>query len=147
MAVFANILCPIDFSKDSERALASALALARATSGHVTLVTVVDSLLSAGAEAAGAGEALDEQTQRELQSLLERSAGGVPPASVPAVAVRVGKPATEILAQADECNADIIVMGMRGIGGAEKLLLGSTSTKVLERATVPVLVVPPPTRR
>jgi nucleotide-binding universal stress UspA family protein len=145
--VFTNILCPVDFSTDSERALAAALALARATHGHLTLLTVVDPLLSAGAEAAGADEVLNEQTQRELQHLLERASPGMPPASVPAVSVRVGTPAKEILAQADDSNADVIVMGMRGLGGAQKLLLGSTSHHVLERATVPVVVVPPPDRR
>ena len=146
-AVFTNILCPVDFSPDSERALASALALARATHGHVTLVTVIDPLLDAGASAAGADEALDQQTQQELRQLLERASPGLPPATVPAVSVRVGTPAKEILAQADDCNADVIVMGMRGLGRPQKLLLGSTSQHVLERATVPVLVVPPPDRR
>lgn len=144
--MFTNILCPVDFSKDSERALACALSLARATSGHLTLVTVVDPLLNAGAEAAGAGDTLHAQTQQELRALLDRSAAAMPLPNVPAVAVRVGHAASEILTQADECNADVIVMGMRGIGGAQKFLLGSTSQHVLERASVPVLVVPPPDR-
>jgi len=145
--VFTNILCPVDFSKDSERALACALALARAAAGHLTLVTVVDPLLNAGAEAAGAAETLHQQTQQELQSLLERSAAAGPLPGVPAVAVRVGNAAREILTQAEESNADVIVMGMRGLGGAQKFLLGSTSQHVLERAAIPVLVVPPPDRR
>lgn len=144
--MFTHILCPVDFSADSERALAAALALARATGGHVTLVTVVDPLLDAGASAAGVDHALDAQTQRELQQLLDRAAPGLPPSAV-AVSVRVGKPAREILAQTRDSNADVIVMGMRGIGGAQKLLLGSTSQKVLESAIVPVLIVPPPDRR
>jgi nucleotide-binding universal stress UspA family protein len=145
--VFTNILCPVDFSEDAERALAAALALARSTKGHVTIVTVVDPLLSAGAAAAGADEALDGQTQRELRSLLDRAAPGLPASSTAAVAVRVGDPTKEILLQADECNADIIVMGMRGVGGAQKFVLGSTSEHVLRRSTIPVLVVPPPSRR
>ena len=145
--MFTNILCPVDFSEDSERALAAALALARSTGGHVTIVTVVDPLLSAGAAAAGANAALDDQTQQELQSLLERAAPGLPASSTAAVAVRVGTPSAEIMAQAEESNADIIVMGMRGVGGAERLLMGSTSEHVLGKATVPVLVVPPPSRR
>jgi nucleotide-binding universal stress UspA family protein len=62
------------------------------------------------------------------------------------VSVRVGDAAAEILAQAAESNADVIVMGMRGLGGAQRLLLGSTSEHVLQHATVPVVVVPPPTR-
>lgn len=145
--MFSNILCPVDFSVDSERALAAALSLARATGGHVTILTVVDPLLSAGATAAGAHDVLEAQTQHELRALLERAAAGMPPSTVPAVGVRVGRPPAEILAQADDCNADVIVMGTRGLGGAEKLLLGSTSKRVLERATVPVMVVPPPDRR
>ena len=145
--MFTNILCPVDFSEDSERALAAALALARSTGGHVTIVTVVDSLLSAGAAAAGADEALDNQTQQELRSLLERAAPGLPASSTAAVAVRVGNPAKEILSQAEESNADIIVMGMHGVGRAERLLMGSTSEHVVGKATVPVLVVPPPSRR
>ncbi|MGE0461804.1 MAG: universal stress protein [Vicinamibacterales bacterium] len=144
--MFTNILCPVDFSKDSERALACALSLARATAGHLTLVTVVDPLLNAGAEAAGAADTLHQQTQQELRSLLERSAAAGPLPGVPAVAVRIGNAAHEILTQAEECNADVIVMGMRGLGGAQKFLLGSTSQHVLERSAIPVLVVPPPDR-
>ena len=144
--MFTNILCPVDFSPDSERALAAALALARGSNGHVTLVTIVDPLLEAGASAAGVDDELHAQTQQELRQLLDRAALGLPPAAVAAVSVRVGKPAKEILAQADESNADVIVMGMRGIGGAQKLLLGSTSQQVLERSGVPVLVVPPDRR-
>jgi nucleotide-binding universal stress UspA family protein len=142
--VFTHILCPVDFSPDSERALAAALALARIATGHVTLLTVVDPLLSAGAHAAGADDVLDAQTQDELRQLLDRAAPGM--ASAVAVSVRVGEPAPEILAQADESNADVIVMGMRGVGGTQKLLLGSTSQDVLEAARIPVLVVPPPDR-
>lgn len=147
--MFTNILCPVDFSEDSERAVAAALALARATGGHVTLVTVVDALLSAGAAAAGAeaDRMLHDQTQRELADLLERASPGLGPSRVPAVAVRTGKPAEEILAQADDCNADVIVMGMRGIGGAQRFLLGSTSQRVLQQSIIPVLIVPPPSRR
>jgi nucleotide-binding universal stress UspA family protein len=144
--VFTQILCPVDFSEDSERALATALALARATGGHLTLLTVVDPLLQLGAEAAGAAEVLDRQTQTELSSLLERTMKGHPLPSVPAVSVTVGEPAPQILAQADDCNADVIVMGRRGIGGPQKLFLGSTSERVLRDARIPVLVVPPPGR-
>lgn len=145
--MFTNILCPVDFSADSQRALSVALELARVSNGHITIVTVVDALLDAGATAAGARNTLEAQTQAELRALLDRTAAGDTPAHMPAVSVRVGQPAAEILGQAEESSADVIVMGMRGIGGAQKLLLGSTSAKVLERSKLPVLVVPPPDRR
>ena len=144
--MFANILCAVDFSVESEGALAAALALARATLGHVTILTVVDPLLYAGAAAAGAANVLDTQTQLELRQMLERASAGAPLPGMPAIGIRVGKPFEEILAQAVDCGADVIVMGTRGLGGAGKLLLGSTSRRVLERATVPVMVVPPDRR-
>ena len=99
--MFTQILCPVDFSADSERALAAALALARATGGHVTLVTVVDPLLDAGISAAGFDDALDAQTREELRQLLDRAAPGLAPSTLAAVSVRVGRPAREILAQAE----------------------------------------------
>jgi nucleotide-binding universal stress UspA family protein len=144
--VFTQILCPVDFSPDSERAVATAVALARATRGHLTLLTVIDPLLHAGAQAAGAEDVLNQQTQAEVSSLLERAAKGHALPGVPAVAITIGEPAPQILAQADESKADVIVMGMRGIGGAQRLFLGSTSEQVLREARIPVLVVPPPSR-
>jgi nucleotide-binding universal stress UspA family protein len=48
----------------------------------------------------------------------------------------------EILAQADRRKADLIVMGTHGRSGVERLLLGSTTDKLLRRATMPVMTVP-----
>jgi nucleotide-binding universal stress UspA family protein len=145
--VFTHLLCPVDFSPDSERAVSVALALATKTSAHVTLLTVVDPLLRAGADAAGAAHELDRQTEVEVKTLLDRVAREASGAVMPAIAVACGDPAVEILRQAREAKADAIVMGMRGIGGATKLFLGSVSEAVLKRSPIPVVVVPPLDRR
>jgi nucleotide-binding universal stress UspA family protein len=50
----------------------------------------------------------------------------------------------EILNQADELNADLIVMGTHGHGTMYNLLVGSTTEGVLKRSTCPVLLVPGP---
>ena len=54
--------------------------------------------------------------------------------------VRVGRPADEILKAAR--NAGLIVVGARGLGSIDRLLLGSVSEQVLYQAPCPVLVVP-----
>ena len=41
-----------------------------------------------------------------------------------------------------EEEVDIIVMGVSGTSGFEKLLLGSTTSRILERSEFPVLIVP-----
>jgi nucleotide-binding universal stress UspA family protein len=55
-----------------------------------------------------------------------------------------GTVAEEILDQADELNADLIVMGTHGHGAMYNLLVGSTTEGVLKHSTRPVLLVPSP---
>jgi nucleotide-binding universal stress UspA family protein len=57
-----------------------------------------------------------------------------------------GAVAEEILEQADEINADLIVMGTHGHGAMYKLLVGSATKGVLKHSTRPVLLVPGPKR-
>ncbi len=55
-----------------------------------------------------------------------------------------GTAAEEILNQADELNADLIVMGTHGHGTVYNLLVGSATKGVLKHSTRPVLLVPAP---
>lgn len=50
-------------------------------------------------------------------------------------------PSEAICRYADEREADLIIMGHRGISGLKKLVLGSTSEQVLEKADCPVCIV------
>ncbi|HLX34838.1 MAG TPA: universal stress protein [Candidatus Limnocylindrales bacterium] len=52
-----------------------------------------------------------------------------------------GRPAEAILADARREGADLIVVGSRGHGTLEAMLLGSVSAEIVSRSTVPVLVV------
>lgn len=54
---------------------------------------------------------------------------------------RCGNPAAEIVASAAENNADLVVMGSRGLTGLKTVLLGSVSRAVSENAGCPVLIV------
>ena len=56
-------------------------------------------------------------------------------------AVRLGKPADEILTVAKQHKADLIVTGAKGLGAISRVLLGSVSTRVVQHATCSVLVV------
>lgn len=55
--------------------------------------------------------------------------------------VRAGDPASEILNAADDHAADLIVTGSRGLGGIDRLLLGSVARNVLSHARMSVLIV------
>jgi len=54
---------------------------------------------------------------------------------------KIGDPAEEILKVAGKQRADLIVMGAKGLGTIDRVLLGSVSMQVLQYAHCPVLVV------
>jgi len=54
--------------------------------------------------------------------------------------VRGGAPADQIIRVADEVEADLIVIGGRGKGAVEAIVLGSVAYRVLHHAPCPVLV-------
>ncbi len=56
-------------------------------------------------------------------------------------AVRLGKPADEILAVAQRQKVDLIITGAKGLGAIGRVLLGSVSTRVVQHARCSVLVV------
>jgi len=58
------------------------------------------------------------------------------------VVVRSGDPAGTLLEVADDIDADLVVLGSRGRGGPEDLMLGSVARTVADRVRRPTLVVP-----
>jgi nucleotide-binding universal stress UspA family protein len=57
--------------------------------------------------------------------------------------VRSGRPADEILAEAREWEADLVVMGSHGRAGAGRFFLGSVAEAMARQAPCAVLIVPP----
>jgi nucleotide-binding universal stress UspA family protein len=141
MTAVHHVLCPVDFSEASRAALRCAVAVAEHFTARLTVLTVDDPLLAQ--VAAHSSPSLTDETERELRrfcgSAIERpSSGGVELA----YSVVIGKPAAEILREAGEGRADLIVMSSQGRSGARKMFFGSTTERVLRETTRPVLVTP-----
>lgn len=58
--------------------------------------------------------------------------------------LRYGPPVQTLIDAADRDEADLLVVGSRGCGGSSALLLGSTSSRLANASTRPVLIVPLP---
>jgi nucleotide-binding universal stress UspA family protein len=132
-----RILVPLDGSPAAETALEGAAELARAFNGVISLVMVLSPVvpITMRAEEAAPPDAADAATylarkQREL------TAAGVTVQRV----IRMGDPATQILACADEHRADLIALATHGRSGLRRWLLGSVTEKVLRASDIPVLV-------
>ena len=89
--------------------------------------------------------ALDpEHYEEEARRLLQEQTGLVASAgaTVTEAHLAMAPPVDAILDLGEEIGADLVVVGSKGHGPLERLLLGSVSTKVLRTAEGPVLVYP-----
>ncbi|MEO8257021.1 MAG: universal stress protein [Acidobacteriota bacterium] len=131
MMNITQILCPVDFSITSMRALARALVIAGRYRAHVTALHVRPD-----------GNAVTPIERRRQEDELARSIAAAPEGAVTTL-FETGQPVTSIVERAAGLGADLIVIGSHGSTGFERLLLGSVTDEVLRKAGCPVLVVPP----
>ena len=121
----SHLLVAYDGSEESSKALRAAIALAPTLGVKVTITTVA----ALGGEDAAAAL---------LEKAKQRALGGNVKANVE---VLHGDPEEEILELRETIGADLIVMGAYGHTRIRELILGSTTSHVIRKATVPVLLV------
>jgi nucleotide-binding universal stress UspA family protein len=134
-----TIVVAYDDSEPSKRALERAIELAKAF-GSKLLVTSVAPIMEAAGRSTGPLDPTDlpQKHRAELeQAASVITAAGVSAALVPAV----GHPAEAIVQVARENGAQLIVVGTRELGFAQRLLGQSTSDAVVHRARCDVLIV------
>jgi nucleotide-binding universal stress UspA family protein len=142
-AGFRSVLCPIDFSEDSQRALQYAVAIAVRAKGVLRILYVNDPLLIAAAAVALHDRQLAKRSQRVLQQFVNETVAATARQQVRVTTrVSIGKTSDQIMKAAGSSGTDLIVLGTHGLTGAGRLFMGSTTLSVLQRATVPVLAVP-----
>jgi nucleotide-binding universal stress UspA family protein len=112
------------------------------------VIFVEDPLLIAAAAVAFDEKTLLNKGRAELRRFVERTVApaGVSMSSV-TLEVAVGKPYQEIARTATRLGCDLIVMGAHGRTGANKMMLGSTTHRLLRRSSLPILATPPVTGR
>jgi nucleotide-binding universal stress UspA family protein len=142
--LFHTILCPVDFSDHSRQALAYATLLASRENGQLVVIFVEDPLLAAASAVAYDEKALIDKGRKELRRIVERTMAryGLSMSSV-TLDVAVGRPHEEIAWTAERLGCDVIVMGSHGRTGADRVMLGSTTHRILRRSPLPVLATPP----
>ncbi len=143
---FERILFPTDFSDLAQVALRHACELAQVFSAQLHCLHVVDEAFQYWSamgpesipvgpppdELVGAGRIRMARFQSEHLADLGRD---------PVVDVVIGRPFAEIIGYARENKIDLIVMGTHGRGAIAHMLLGSTTEKVVRKASCPVLTV------
>jgi nucleotide-binding universal stress UspA family protein len=142
---FGRILCAVDFSGASLRALDYAAALAAYEGPGVEALHVIE-LFGDGISSRDVGP-LDTPDFRQglLTTTRERLHAAVlddlRARTTIVETVTFGKPYKEILRLADESRADLIVLGVQGRNAADLLFFGSTAQHVVRQAECPVLTI------
>lgn len=140
-----TIVTGIDGSEGSRRAAEHAVAIARHWDASLKIVTVVRTpegwwgIGGAPPSPEALSEALVEGQQqilREIEQQLDLE--GVDYETVE----ELGDPVSRLIAVCEINEADILVIGRRGAGLAERVILGSTADRLTHLASCPVLVVP-----
>jgi nucleotide-binding universal stress UspA family protein len=140
-----SILCPIDFSEFSIRAYHYAVSLAEHYEAKLVALHIVElwkypfaDFAAYETDFAKVSAALDEGGEARLQEFVGNHS---PEEFHPLVAVNQGNASDLILSFAQEQNIELIVMGTHGRRGFDRLVLGSTTDRVMRRAPCPVLAI------
>jgi universal stress protein A len=148
MVAIKRILVPTDFDICSTSTIRYAAELAEKFGAELVLLNVVQDLALAMPDAvmptpvpAPVITQLIEAAKTGLENLV--TAENLSRFS-PKLEVRVGSPAGEIVATANDLKADLVCIGTHGRGGIAHFLLGSVAEKVVRQAPCPVLTIRPP---
>jgi nucleotide-binding universal stress UspA family protein len=144
--MFKSIVVGTDGSDTATQAVRQAVELARAVDGRLDLVSAYEPVPSQrlNEERRNAPEDLQWaiSPREDVDATLQAAAIPAQEAGVPVeLFARQGDPADAILDVAEEREADLIVVGNKGMTGAKRFLLGSVPNKVSHHAPCSVLIV------
>lgn len=152
--MYKKILVPLDGSDPSNHALEHAINIAENFGSKVMLLAVVPKVVipvfpDEGFGAAPVTAAKDmaryQEKMREIyENVLKEAESKVstknPDLGLETV-LKEGRPSSTIVEMAEDGDVDLIVMGSRGVGGITGWILGSTSRRVVDSCTKPILIV------
>jgi nucleotide-binding universal stress UspA family protein len=141
-----KILVPTDFSEYSDKALTEALEIAETFNSKVYLLYVIR-----GESGFSIMETFDEETQNKIHEQLTQKTeaafkeqiGKFPLSEKVEIITKVvkGVPYKEILEFQKQIDPDVIVIAAQGRSSFEDFFFGSTSEKIVRRASCSVLLV------
>lgn len=142
---FRNVLCPIDFSEDSKRAVERAAELVAPGGAGITLLHVIEPAITFSGLPLSENQ-LQQVDRRATHELAGWGSALSSKATVPVnTDIRIGRPGAQILdALEADPTFDLVIMGSHGRTGIPRVLLGSVAEKVLRHAACPVLIVRSP---
>jgi nucleotide-binding universal stress UspA family protein len=148
--MYQRILVPVDGSATSSRGLEEAIRVAMMSHGKLRLIHVIDELSFALAMDAswGGTSGWIEMLREGGAKLLDEAAAQVHSAGLDVESVLfdnfAGPVDVQVVKEAVDWKADLIVLGTHGRRGVGRVVMGSSAERILRTAPVPVLLVRTP---
>lgn len=138
-----NILVPIDFSDAAFNAISYAAFLANAFNSSLLLLHVYSDTTAYEEYKKSIVFESDEGLEAANEKYLKKEIGRIAKKYTVKIKAEVlkGNPANVIREEAAKRGSDIIVMGMKGKGESNSIF-GSTTTSMIDKTSIPLLVVP-----
>jgi nucleotide-binding universal stress UspA family protein len=142
--VFPNILLPTDFSECSSEAAKVARSLAECFGSRITVLHVLDEPATLDPMFRGdiplemLRTRMEQFARENMDAFLARHFSGFVRFDT---ILATGIPYREIIGNAREAAADLVVIGTHGRTGVEHVIFGSTAEKVVRMSPCPVLSV------
>ncbi len=136
--MFKTVLFPVDQSQEARNAAEVAIDVVKQYESRLILLSVVEETSSDSSE-----EENSMKSPTAVAKLLENVEEIFSKQGIEVQVIeKQGKPAFTICDVADEVNANLIVMGCRGLGLTEEGANDSVTNRVINLSPCPVLIVP-----
>ena len=145
--MFSRIVVGTDGSETAAEAVRQATELAKLSGAQLDIVSAFEPIpqqrVNAEAREAPGDVQYEISPREDVNLILDAATGEAKKAGIEEVQAhaREGEPADAILDVAEEINADLIVVGNKGMTGARRFLLGSVPNKVSHHAPSSVIIV------
>lgn len=134
---FENILCPIDFSDSSRRALTNAVLFSAKMKTNLRIISVFEPVEVVSGRFS---DDLDEHNEKSFASYKKQFDNFIKEFNLSRInystKVLRGKPEYEILEELKSGNFDLLLMGTKGRTGFSRILIGSVTENVIEECHV-----------
>ncbi len=143
MISIKNVLCPIDYSVYSEKALKYAIEFAEKYNAKLYLMHVLDiRIYDINDPELYNVNVIDKETINKLRERLHKCISEDTRKNIEVETIVIeGVPFAEIIKKAREFKVDLIVLGTHGRTGLSHAIMGSVAEKVVRKAPCPVLTI------
>jgi nucleotide-binding universal stress UspA family protein len=143
--MYRRVLVPLDGSQRAEAILPCVIEMAQRFAAEVILLQVVEPLppvISPGVAVAVVPAADENELKAAAEAYLAGIEGRLRSSGVHArTLVAFGNVVDQIIAAADDEQADLIAIASHGRGGLARLFYGSVASALLHHANLPLLMV------